>query len=46
MVQTMNEKLDKIVQIKESIRKSIVNKGQNLTTSDPLIFIQRKLMLL
>ena len=43
MVQTMNEKLDKIVQIKESIRKSIVNKGQNLTTSDPFDIYPKKI---
>lgn len=43
MAQTMNEKLDKIVQIKESIRKSIVNKGQNLTTSDPFDIYPKKI---
>lgn len=43
MVQTMNEKLDKIVQIKESIRKSIVNKGQNLSTSDPFDIYPKKI---
>lgn len=43
MVQTMNEKLDKIVQIKESIRKSIVNKGQNLATSDPFDIYPNKI---